>query len=297
MATQFQETIEVSVVDQEDRIASMPVVPNYGAFQQSIVVVVEPTPPETVPLRLRGISIEPTTDYIYVTEMTQDSGRNGIHIFSQTGDYINTFGDTHLRNPWGILIHQDNIYVTDIGYNANAIFLFRLPDLKMIKKAGKRGSGREEFRIPRQLAISPNQHLYVADQTNHRLQILTTDLEFTDTLQHQTMFSPVDVKFSNNEMFVLSFRGSPCVHVFTLSGEKTRALGSRGMLVKEWFFCLDKYNNILINECSGDKIKVFSPHGDLLHTIRRRAGMNYGIAIDKNKIILNSCNYIRIFSA
>ena len=98
----------------------------------------------------------------------------------------------------------------------------------MIKKVGEKGSGIEELKYPRQPAISPNQHLYVADQLNDRLQILTTDFEFTDTLQHQAKNYPVDVKFSDNEMFLLSIRDSPCVHVFTLLGEKTRSIVTRG---------------------------------------------------------------------
>ena len=158
----------------------------------------------------------------------------------------------------------------------------------MIKKVGKRGSGREEFRYPRQLAISPEQHLYVADELNNRLQILTTHLEFTDKLQYQPMFNPVDVKFSSNEMFVLSCKGSKCIHVFTLSGKKIRSLVTigDGMQVNgAWFFCLDGHNNILINECFGDNIKVFSQEGDLLHVIIRKADINYGITAHKNNII------------
>ena len=68
----------------------------------------------------------------------------------------------------------------------------------MVKRVGKRGSENEGFESPTQLAISPNQHLYVADEDNHRIQILSTDLAFQDSLRHQTMTKPVDVKFTNN---------------------------------------------------------------------------------------------------
>ena len=263
MATHFPEPIKVPIVDQEDRIAPMPSAPNYAAFQESIVVVGGGSIP-VGPIEPQGVTIEPTTEYIYVT----DSKNGLIHIFSQTGDYINHFGDPYLSRPWGILIHLDNIYVTE--RRQHAIFLFRLTDLKMVKKVGKRGSGREEFKYPKQIAISPNQHLYVAEFLNHRLQILTTDLEFTDSLQHRTIKYPFDVKFSNNEMFVLSSKDSPCVHVFTLSGEKTRSLVTRGdgmQVTDARFFCLDGHNNILITDCWSHDIKVFSPAGDLLHTI------------------------------
>ena len=290
MATHFPEPMEVPIVDQEDLIAPMPSVPNYATFQRSIVVVGEGGSIPVGSIKPRGVTIEPTTEYIYVT----DSKNGLIHIFSQTGDYINHFGDPFLNGPWGILIHLDNIYVTD--QRQHAIFLFRLTDLKMVNKVGKRGSGREMFKYPRQLAISPNQHLYVTDTINDRLQILTTDLEFTDSLRHQTMNSPVDVKFSNNEMFVLSGSDSPSIHVFTLSGEKTRSLVTigNGMQVEgAWFFCLDGHNNILISDYWSHNIKVFSPAGDLLHTIEEVYSPG-DLKVNNNKLIYVSANQLSI---
>ena len=44
----------------------------------------------------RGVTIEPTTEYIYVT----DAMNHIVHIFSQTGDRITHFGDEHLMHPW-----------------------------------------------------------------------------------------------------------------------------------------------------------------------------------------------------
>ena len=202
-------------MDQGDCIAALLSVSNYGALQKSIVVDSKGGSTPRGLIKPRGLTVEPTTEYIFVTDL-----KNGlIHIFSQIGYYIN-----HLQDPYQI--HLDNIYVTNT--QQQVIFLLRLPDLKMIKMVGKIGSGREEFRYPTQLAVSPNQRLYVTDTYNDRLQILTTKLEFTDSLQHQTMHYPIDVKFSNNEIFVLSKTDWLCIHVFTLSGEMTRSIVTRG---------------------------------------------------------------------
>ena len=282
----------------------MPAIPDYAAFQQPIVAVGKLG---SAPGELKypqGVSVELESGHIYVS----DWGNSRIQIFSQTGDYLNQFSHQHLKSPQGILIHLDNIYVTDT--HQHAIFLFKLPDLTMVKRVEKEGSGKKEFNDPRQLAISPNQHLYVADTDNNRLQILSANLAFQGSLRHQTMTTPVDVKFSNNEIFVLSIRDNPCIHVFSLSGEKSRSLVTRGgigMQVKEaFFFCLDGHNNIVISDRSAHKIKVFSPEGDLLHTIGQQgqqAGMFYlptGIAINNNKLICLSHNFsfgLQIYSA
>ena len=181
----------------------------------------------------------------------------------------------------------------------------------MIKRLGKEGFENEEFNYPRQLAISPNQLLYVADRNNNRLQILHGNLVFQGSLKHQTMTQPVDVKFSNNEIFVLSCENNPCIHVFSLSGEKSRSLvtrGGMGMKVEgAYLFCLDGQNKIVISDWSAHNIKVFSPTGDLLHTIGQEgheAGMFIypsGIAINNNsKLICLSRNPnfgLQIFSA
>ena len=232
-----------------------------------------------------------------------ETGNNRIQIFSQTGDYLNQFRHQNLYSPCGILIHQDNIYVTDLYH---AIFLFKLPDLTMIKRVGKKGFGNEEFNYPRQLAISPNQLHYMADTNNNRLQILSANLTFQGSLKHQTMTQPVDVKCSNNEIFVLSCEDNPCIHVFSLSGERSRSLVTGGG-VKSMFFCLDGQNNIVISDCSAHNIKVFSPAGDLLHTIGQEGhetGMFFcptGIAINNNNKLIclseNSNFGLQIFSA
>ena len=285
-------------------IPPMPEIPNYAAFQQPIVAVGKQG---TAPGELkspRGVAIEAEFGHIYVA----DWSNSRIQIFSKTGDYLNQFSHQHLIMPWGILVHQDNIYVTDWGYHA--IFLFKLSDLTMIKRVGKEGTGNEKFNQPRQLAISPNQLLYVADQFNNRLQILSANLDFQGSLKHRTMSQPVDVKFSNNEIFVLSRNDNPYIHVFSLSGEKSRSLVTRGetgmQIERAFFFCLDKHNNIVISDYNCDTIKVFSPAGDLLHTVGQRgdeAGMfdsPFGIAINNNNKLVcvsENKNYgLQIFS-
>ncbi|KAI6654154.1 NHL repeat containing protein [Oopsacas minuta] len=264
-------------------------IPKYSAFQQPIFAVGERGSEPGEFDGPRGVSIETHSGHIYVA----DWRNSRIQIFSQTGDLVNIFGDQHLNKPWGVLIYQDNIYVTDTGHHT--ILQYKLSDLTMIKLVGSQGSGSEEFDSLKQLAISPNQHLYVPDHNNNRIQIMTTNLEFKDSLRHESMTQPVDVKFSNKEMFVMSYKDNPCIHVFTLSGEKSRSLVTRGkgmQVASASFFCLDAQSNILISDSGANKIKVFSPEGNLLHAIGK-AGCERGmfdeltgIAIHKNRKLI-----------
>ena len=273
-------------------IHPMASVPDYAKFRQPIIAGGEEGSGAINP---RGVSIEATTEYIHIADMSNSR----IQIFSQTGDLIQHFGSAHLYKPWGILVSQDNIFITDIGNQA--IFLFRIPDLIMIKRVGSKGAGNEEFNRPEQLDISPNQQIYVADHYNNRLQILTTDLKFKDTLKHRTMTNPSDVKFSNNEIFVLSYADNPCIHVFTLSGEKSRSILDSG-IEQAWFFCMDNDNNIVISDYFGCSIKVFSSRGHLLYSIgerRKTRAVPFGVTIHNRRVIFacSNINYcLQIFS-
>ena len=208
--------------------------------------------------------------------------------------------NVHLERPWGILIHEDHVYVTECRYNT--ILQFQLPNLTLVKRVGKEGSGKEDFNHPSQLAISPDQHLYIADQRNHRIQVMTTDLTFKNSLCHLKMSHPIDVKFSKEELFVLS-HDNPCIQVFSLSGKKIRSLVTKGkglQIQKAWFFCLDGCNNIIISDLVEHIIKVFSPQGNLIHTIHQEGHEFHGIEIFKNKIIsVSRSEYfcLQIFSA
>ncbi|KAI6651511.1 hypothetical protein LOD99_5119 [Oopsacas minuta] len=260
-------------------ILHLPVIPNYAGFRKQVAFGKEGSGPGDLN-RPRGVAIDPVSGHIYVADILNSR----IQIFSQTGDHLNIFGSGDLEQPWGILIHQDNIYVTDIQHHA--IFQFNLPGLLMRKRFGERGGDNESFMHPRQLTISPNQQLCVADQYNNRLVYLATNLDYISLLRHETMKEPVDVKFTNKEVFVLCklmFVTHPCIHVFTYTGEKTRSLITRGsdigtLFERAFFFCLDECNNIVINDY---QIKVFSPEGDLLHTIGQHRVAN-GIAILNN---------------
>ena len=121
----------------ENEIPPIPV-PNYAALKLPTVIVKRNRSSYRV-LNLRGISVDSTTEDIYVTDMENMR----IQMLSQTGERIRHFGYAHLKNPWGILVHQDNVYVTDVILHA--IIRFRLTDLKMMKRVGKKGSGREGF--------------------------------------------------------------------------------------------------------------------------------------------------------
>ena len=278
-----------------------PIIPEYDAFQYRISVGWNGSGPGQFNMP-RSVSVDEETGNIHVTDCTN----NRIQIFSETGEYLDQFGSEELKEPWGILIHNKCAYVTD--FFLHSIFQYSLQSLKLIKRVGMKGSDADQFNSPRQPAMSPNKLIYVPDSWNHRLQILDCSLFFQGMFKHQSMKGPDDVKFSNNKMFVLSNKGNPCVHIFTLMGDKIRSVITRGeemQVISSCNFFVDACDNILICDYFANSVKVFSSQGELIHTIGDGAYEDLlesprGIAIFKQtKLVCISrtgLNAIHIFS-
>lgn len=251
----------------------------------------------------RCIAINPTNGNIYVTEVENKR----VSVFSEKGDYLTHFGEDLFNQPHGIGIQGDDIYVSDIIHHA--IFHFKLPDFKLIKQVGKKGSGKDMFIGPSQVYIF-NEFLYVPDWGNSRIAILSPQFKFYQPLKHITMTFPCHVNIKQDLVYVLSSKDNPCMHVFTMEGSKIRSFLSRGegqQVMWAGFFCIDTDINMIISDFAGHSIKVFSSQGQLLHTLGKKGreiGMfesPHGIALtENNKLLCVSSNNIyclQIFSA
>ena len=280
----------------------VPVVPRYQDMRPIITVGKSGQAPGEL-LNPKGVAIDENTNLIYVAE--EDSCR--VSIFSETGEFINTFTHQDMRKPYGIAIHRDNLYVTDIG--VHAIFQFKIEvDMRLVAKLGSQGSGIGQFNSPRGLTVSTNGDVFVADCRNNRIKILDDSLHFQREITHQTMEYPLDVKLTPDEVYVLC-NVSPCILVFSHAGEKIRQLitGGMGMQIGlAYFFCLDRKQNLLISDWSNEEVRIFSKEGAHLHTIGEHGqgigmfALPRGIVLTKNlKLIVVSHNTdykLQIFS-
>ena len=280
----------------------VPVVPRYEEMRAIVAVGKEGQAPGELYYPL-GVAIDENTNLIYVVE--QNSRR--VSIFSETGEFLNTFTNQDMREPYGIAIHRDNLYVTDTG--VHAVFQFKIEvDMRLVAKFGSGGSGMGQFDCPLGLSVSTNGDVFVADRFNHRILIFDDSLHFQRFITHQTMKRPRDVKLTPDEVYVLC-HGSPCILMFSHAGEKIRSLITRGTgmhIEFAQFFCLDRKQNLLISDWGNDEVRIFSKEGTHLHTIGEpghEVGMldgPQGIVLTKDlKLIIVSRNNnysLQIFS-
>ena len=274
----------------------VPVVPRYQEMRPIVAVGKRGRAPGEL-LNPYGVAIDKNTNLIYIAE---GSGSCRVSIFLETGEFINTFTHQDMREPYGIAIHRDNLYVTDD--EVHAVFQFKIEvDMRLVAKLGDRGSGMGQFKSPRGLTVSTNGDVFVADCYNNRIQILDDSLHFQRKIKHQTMERPLDVKLTPDEVYVLCYV-SPCILVFSHAGEKLRQLITWGegmgmQIGSAYFFCLDRKQNLLISDWLNDEVRIFSKEGTHLHTIGERGqevGMLYdpkGIVLTKNlKLVIVSWN-------
>ena len=307
----YQETKPVVTVPDYQETKPVVTVPDYKAMRPVVAVGKRGTAPGELHYPC-AVAID-CSNRIFVTEgsPSQSHGFLNFHarisVFSERGDFLTCFSHQDMRFLWGIAIHRDNLYVTDV--EVHFIFHFKIEtDFPLVAKRGTKGRIVGEFSYPRSLAVSNNGDVYVADDGNYRVQILNSSLLHPRTLTQQRIEHLEDIKLTADEVYVLCL-DNPCVHVFSHAGERLRSLVSRGYQMQvtcPYFFCLDSAKNIIISDWESHRIKIFTKEGNLLTTIGERghqAGMfKYptGLAITKelNLIVVswNSNFGLQIFS-
>ena len=275
MISSLGEIVEVSVVS----------TPRYATFHSSVVATAEEG---TAPGELYypcGVAIHEDTHQIFVADLKN----HRIEIFSETGEFLNQLGVGQLSQPYGIATHGDSLYVSCFG--DHTVSKFSLTEMWRVRRIGGRGSYNGQFIYPSQLTTDPIGRVFIPDNFNHRICIHDPDLNHLRNITHESMSLPFDVKVSRDCLYVL-YPSNMCMLVLTLEGDKLHSLitcGEEMDVLLPYFFCFDSLNNFVISDLESYPFRVFSPEGNLLHTIGRKGhqpGMfSYpkGVAVTPNR--------------
>ena len=233
-----------------------------------------------------GVAIHEETHQIFVA----DQDNNRVEIFSETGEFLYQLGVGQLSHPWGIATHGDSVYVS--CFMDHTVSKFSLTEMCLVRRIGGEGSDNGQFFLSLGLTTDPIGHVFIADTCNNRICIHDPDLNHLRNITHPSLLQPYDVKVSRDCLYVLCPDNNPCMLVLTLEGDKLHSLITceEGTDVLDHrFFCLDPLNNFVLSDLQSHSIRVFSPEGNLLHTIGRegdRPGMidySAGVAITPNR--------------
>ena len=255
-------------------------VPRYDTFQKCTIT--------TILCNLaQGVAIDEATNQIFVVS-------DKIYIFSETGEFICQLGAGQLIGPCGIAIHGDNVYVC---WN-QTVSRFSLTDMSLVREIG----GRGQFICPHQLTTDFIGRVFIPDTGNNRICVHDTNLNYLYNITHYSILQPTDVKISRDRLYVLCPYTNPCMHVLTLEGDMLHSLITSGEemdVLYPHFFCLDPLYNFVLSDYWRDSICVFSPEGNLLHSIEGVSQRPKGVAITSNGRLVSvseDMNYfLRIF--
>ena len=241
-------------------IVEVPVnVPRYATCHTPVVATGELDIPS-------GVAIHEETHQIFVANCY--NGR--VEIFSETGEFLYQLGVGELSDPCGIAIHGDSVYVSCDG--DDTVSKFSLTEMCLVRRIGGYGSDNGQFDDPAQLTTDLIGRVFIADNDNDRICVHDPDLNHLRNITHESMSGPYDVKVSRDRLYVLCPDNNPCMLVLTLEGDKLHSLITCGEgmdVLYPRFFCLDPLNNFVLSDWSSHSIRVFSPEGNLLHTIGR----------------------------
>ena len=272
-----------------------------------------------------GIAIT-SADEILVT----DHYNNRVQKFSSDGKLLDHFAV--LPNPGGIALDKaGNIYLAH--FPAAVINKERHPDRltvyspagKLLHEWGKSGTGPGEFNYPGGMVIAPNGCLYVADQTNHRIQVL--DLEgrlLAAWGKHGTKpgefggNTNVKSRAGGPDFVALDKKGNVYtteamdgrVQKFTADGEFLAAFGDLqdrpGSLGREFEavpgmhgpvgICCDRHDRLWISTAGG-RIQQFTSEGQYLRGFGEKQGAEPGQFLAPHGLAIDSRGHLYVVDA
>ena len=232
-----------------------------------------------------GVTVDHNTGNIYVA----DYWNNYVKVFDNTAKYLFKFrdgkGEGKMSYPKGLLIRDNKVFVS----HSHCILVYQL-DGKFVSSIGGRGSGELQFSYPRGLSTDEyNNDIYICDRSNHRIQIISENLQFKSQFGKDTLHYPCDIKHYKDNIFILD-ESNPCLHIYNrdlVLQQKVVTRGKGKQVNSPWFFFIDNFGNILITDLSSDSILILNSEFEFIHKIS--VSEPTGITIDRDdRIIVTS---------
>ena len=224
-----------------------------------------------------------------------------ISIVNPNGVQLRCFGSNgadpgRFSSPIGVALNASgDILVCD--YSNHRVQQFSHAG-QLVKCAGANGTSPLCFNYPVGIAVHPrSKKVYIAEQGNHRVQILNSDLTFASMFgchgpENGQFIKPCDIAFDScGNVFVLD-HDNLRIQVFTSGGEYIRQFGRRGNLEGELddpqTIAIDSSDRVFVSERNSHRISIFGPDGQFLRSFGkqgRKLGEFYtpcGVDIDRD---------------
>ena len=228
---------------------------------------------------------------------------NCVSVFSQSGDKLQSFGAEgsgqgqffHLS---GVAVDgEGNILVADSDNHRIQKFT---TEGQFLTAVGTKGSGPLQFNEVDDIAINTsNNKVYVLDKNNNRIQVLNSDLTFSNTFgkygENKGEFNyPCAIACDSTGNVYVADGGNNRIQVFTSTEKFLRMFGSHGKGDGELHWPIGialVQDKVYVSECFNHRISVFTSKGQFVTSFGSegvRPGEfkdPRGLAVDSNGVV------------
>ena len=174
-----------------------------------------------------------------------------IEVFGTDGTFVEQFGVGFICYPWGVTVHNEQVYVADNGNHRISIFTL---EGQLIRTIGSRGSGRGQFDWPSAVAISPDGDIYVTDDNNHRVQVFSPKGVFQREFGKGQLKYPHDILLTADGHVLVADTSNNRVVIFNTTGQVIHSfeVGSR-----PFGLAIDHNGDLLVTLYDDKQVAIF----------------------------------------
>ena len=237
---------------------------------------------------------------VVVTELD----RHCVSVFSPSGEKLRSFG-THGSGqeqfycPCGVAVDgEGNILVVDF-------YMYRIKKFtaegQFLAAVGTFGNGHLKFNLPTDIAFNTsNNKVYVADNNNHHVQVLNSDLTFSSTYGKQgsgkgQFNGPHGIACDSTGNVYVADTNNHRIQIFTAEGKFLRMFGRRGQgrgeLASPRCVAVDTSGMVYVSEEGNHRVSVFTSDGQLVTSFGRKGegpgefSLPRGLAMDNSGVV------------
>ena len=212
-------------------------------------------------------------------------GYHTVTLYSKTGQIVHVFGtagscgtaDGQFHSPSAVAIKGDLLYVCESGNNR--VQKFSISRRSFISKFCTGGKGDED---PYGICIDPEGNVFIADYSNHRIQVFRDNDSFAYSFPCQN--SPWGLAFDLQGHLHVAVYGSSCINVYTPEGNVITSYGS-GTISYPAGIAIDAEGYIAISQTGGcfsnsGCFWIYSPDHTLIRTLSNQFSCGAGISCD-----------------
>jgi DNA-binding beta-propeller fold protein YncE len=200
-----------------------------------------------------------------------DSGNHRVQFFNSDGSYINQVlipsKDGNPSDPTDVAVNEavNRLYVID---NNNHCFLaYDLSTLELTGTYGSPGIEKREFRYPFLAAIDNDDHIYITDVVNTRVQEFNPEGKFVTIIggwgvKKGEFFRPKGIAVDKKNRVYVSDSYMGVIQIFKKDGQLHSAIGdpdtgSVKKFIKPMGIFVDNNNRLYVVEMFAERVSVY----------------------------------------